>query len=196
MAAHHVYVEVVCPCCLQQRTTRKDLLAKAVKQQKQLFCKPCALKARPVTWKKSVEELVRNQGAYKSYCKAKRRVKTNHKNAYAHVEFKFESYEQFLKELGPRPEGSLLDRIDPKGNYEPGNVRWATQAEQNRNKRNNVFVVYEGKKMCLNDAAKITGKDRNALKRRIETGCPSELLFQDGKWCSKTQKFLPTDTAK
>jgi nucleoside-diphosphate-sugar epimerase len=148
------------------------------------------------TWKKSVEELVRNQGAYKSYCKAKRRVKTNHKNAYAHVEFKFESYEQFLKELGPRPEGSSLDRIDPKGNYEPGNVRWATQAKQNRNKRNNVFVVYEGKKMCLKDAAKITGKDRNALKRRIETGCPSEFLFQDGKWCSKTQKFFPTDTAK
>jgi hypothetical protein len=100
MAAHHVYVEVVCPCCLQQRTTRKDLLAKAVKQQKQLFCKPCALKARPVTWKKSVEELVRNQGAYKSYCKAKRRVKTNHKNAYAHVEFQsVQKYKVLLKFL-------------------------------------------------------------------------------------------------
>jgi hypothetical protein len=36
--------------------------------------------------------------------------------------------------LGPRPKGHTLDRLDNNGNYEPGNVRWATQAEQNANK--------------------------------------------------------------
>ena len=92
------------------------------------------MRTRPVTWKRDVTELRKNQGAYKSYCRAKRRVQTNHKNAYGEVEFKFKSYEEFLAELGPRPENMTLDRIDPRGHYEPGNVRWATIAEQARNR--------------------------------------------------------------
>ncbi len=41
----------------------------------------------------------------------------------------------FLVDLGVRPKGKTLDRIDPNGNYEPGNVRWATPKEQNHNRR-------------------------------------------------------------
>ena len=41
----------------------------------------------------------------------------------------------FVADVGERPKGMTLDRIDPNGNYEPNNVRWATKSEQQRNQR-------------------------------------------------------------
>ena len=41
----------------------------------------------------------------------------------------------FVQDMGLRPEGKTLDRINPEGNYEPGNCRWATAQEQAQNKR-------------------------------------------------------------
>ena len=45
------------------------------------------------------------------------------------------NFENFLADMGERPSGLTLDRIDNNGNYEPGNCRWVTRAEQNRTKR-------------------------------------------------------------
>lgn len=44
-------------------------------------------------------------------------------------------FQRFLAHIGERPEGLSLDRIDNNGNYEPGNVRWATASEQRLNQR-------------------------------------------------------------
>jgi len=46
-----------------------------------------------------------------------------------------DGFVNFLSDVGKRRQGKSLDRIDVNGNYEPGNVRWATSSEQNSNRR-------------------------------------------------------------
>ena len=83
---------------------------------------------------------MRHSPEYRLYCHAKERCNNPNSVSYKYygargVKFLFRNFEEFFAELGIRPIGLTVDRIRSEGNYEPGNVRWATMKEQASNKR-------------------------------------------------------------
>jgi hypothetical protein len=88
-------------------------------------------------------------------------------------------YAAFLEDMGEPEDQTLeLDRIDPNGNYEPGNCRWATRAEQLRNFSKNVFVFHNGNRMCLKDYCALMDVSYGAVNHRRKAGQTPEDAVQ------------------
>ena len=80
--------------------------------------------------------------------------------------------------------GYSLDRIENDKDYCPENVRWADRKTQNRNRRDNVFVEYEGVQMCLKEAAEKAGIYYQTLHSRYQRGDRGKRLFRTVKLCA------------
>jgi hypothetical protein len=80
------------------------------------------------------------------------------------------SFAAFLSDMGERPEGTSIDRIDPFGNYEPSNCRWADRKTQSRNKKNTKKVYFLGRYYAVIDIAERTGFNYSTICKRLSKG--------------------------
>ena len=87
-----------------------------------------------------------------------------------------ESFEAFAEDMGARPAGLELDRIDPTGHYEPGNVRWMNRRMQkiNRAKRSDHYTLHaiewEGQTYAISELSVIAGISYAAMYCRLAKG--------------------------
>lgn len=73
----------------------------------------------------------------------------------------------FLADMGEAPEGGTIERIDNDKDYELGNCRWASMAEQAKNKQQTIWVEYDGLRMCLKDFAALIGMNYKTLHAQV-----------------------------
>lgn len=85
---------------------------------------------------------------------------------------RWRDFSAFLADVGPRPAGTTLDRIDNDKGYEPGNCRWAPPRVQHRNKRTNRLLTHNGETLCLQEWAERLGLDPVSLAGRLRRGWP------------------------
>lgn len=82
------------------------------------------------------------------------------------IDPRWRQFENFFADMGKRPAGKTLERIDNDGNYTKDNCRWATPAEQLHNTRRNCFVIIDGKRLCAAEAARLISVNFYTIRNR------------------------------
>jgi hypothetical protein len=112
--------------------------------------------------------------SWNSWAKMSSRIKAGSKHSpiYGKLDVckEWDSFEKFYEDMGDRPDGCTIDRIDNAKGYSKENCRWATYKEQCRNKSNNVLISFLGKEMCIAGWSDETGLHRSTIKKRMKKG--------------------------
>lgn len=160
---------------------KKELSGSIVKTGKTVSCG--CVRSETIRAKNFVHGLV-HTGAYQSWQAMKSRCTNPNQKAYKRYggaglsfEKSWELFENFVKDMGERPSGMTLDRIDNLKGYSKENCRWATVNEQNRNTKQNVFITHNGKTMCMKDWANETGIPYPTIQYRVsQNKTPDQIL--------------------
>ena len=104
---------------------------------------------------------------YKSWLCMKARC--GRRKWYENIKYapEWEDFRNFYRDMGERPEGMTLDRIDPKGNYCKENCRWADYETQSNNRRDNKKFLFDGELLTIPQIARKVGISKWTLYSRV-----------------------------
>jgi hypothetical protein len=122
-----------------------------------------------------------------------RRCGERGQNAYAgrgiKVCARWLKFENFLADMGERPTGMSIDRIDNNGDYEPGNCRWANRHEQANNRRSSLILKFCGESKTLIQWAHHLGVAPEVIGSRLKRGWSVERALDANRHTSKLLTF-------
>ena len=166
------YYDCVCDCGSTKAVRLHDLI-----NSKSTMCKGCA--ASVARHNSSSISRGRLGGTHSSWTNMVQRCTNPHAPNYPRYggrgitvcQMWLDSFEAFVMTVGERPGSDFsIDRIDTNGNYEPGNCRWATVAEQNHNRRDNIHVEIEGVTKTVFEWVTELGLKKSTIYKRIAKG--------------------------
>lgn len=136
--------------------------------------------------------LIFDTHTWSSYCSMIQRTQVGFGSRGSYLGMQVEedwllSFGAFLADLGPRPEGKSLDRIDVQKGYVRGNCRWASPSQQARNKTNTLYVFYRGEEYVLIDLCEFLNKDYEIVRGRLKVGMDIESALDNPKRHSWTK---------
>lgn len=120
-------------------------------------------------------------GTYKTWQAMKYRCDKSSSKDYSHyggrgIKYTSEwsNFSAFLKDMGDRPDGHTLDRIDSDGNYTLKNCRWATYKTQTRNRRKHTRLTLKGETKCIGEWSEVLGIPDTTIHSRMKAGWSEE----------------------
>ncbi len=93
-----------------------------------------------------------------------------------------ESFQNFLSDMGRRPKGMTLDRINNDGPYSPENCRWADWKTQANNRRGNKMITFRGVSLTAPQWSKKIGVHKTTLRMRVRNGWPIDVVLSSKRF--------------
>lgn len=161
--------ECVCACGKTKNATSNSLLTGKVTscgcRQKEAALENCKNNSFEKTHGMTLTSMFRLWGHMHERCKENH--KTHHDRYFARgirVCDRWSTFENFYADMGDKPDGMTLDRIDNDGPYSPENCRWASLKAQQRNQRRTNFLLVGGDKVPAMDVADAIGVKKSAMQ--------------------------------
>lgn len=172
-----------CECGTERRVATADLRAGKSKS--------CGCLGREITVTRSRVQNVKHgmdgTATYRAWVDMRRQCTQPHRPDYKNYGARgitvcprwLDSFEEFLADMGPKPEGYTLDRLNNSQGYSKDNCIWATRKSQERNKRSNRIVEIDGIRMTFAEAVERSGVNYYTAYNRFRVlGWPIDKVFK------------------